>query len=245
MGLLAATVAGRLPAQGPAPIIDTIVIVNQNIFDEDLAELRISRGASSFIRPRVGYPSRSDQPTNTWIGARRGATRAPESQRVPAGAGGHGVRPSALRVRTEDGAPTPQLTSPRRPEHYGQLGIQEEKPPRHGHIALYAQTPDRSYGQIVYLNPHLSASGRGWRSVINRLTGTTLRGAWAFLSADRRQAAVGPAVKRSGAQDASWPFHRSACAPVRVPAGWRSRPTVTQPAALDVARGGAGFTPLH
>ena len=44
MVLLVAGLASRLPGQAAAPIIDTIVVINHNIFDEN--ELPALRGGS-------------------------------------------------------------------------------------------------------------------------------------------------------------------------------------------------------
>jgi hypothetical protein len=88
--LLAAAGAGRLHAQDPAaPIIDTIVVTNQNIFDEkDLAELPyIARAAN------LGHHSAQQQQAFDLIAERtpdgrvRQSGAPSEPQCIPAGAG--------------------------------------------------------------------------------------------------------------------------------------------------------------
>ena len=178
MGLLAAAVAGRLPAQGPAPIVDTIVIVNQNIFDEkDLAELPyLARAANSLHIKTNASVIRRTLLINQ--GEQYDSARAVESERALRSLNVfRQVRVDtvrvqsrlALRVRTEDGWSTkPQLNfSSSAGSITWQLGIQEENllGTATSLTALYTQTPDRKYGQIVYLNPHFI--GRRTRLALN------------------------------------------------------------------------------
>ena len=169
MGLLAAAtaVAERLPAQGPAPIVDTIVIVNQNIFDEkDLAELPyLARAANALHIKTNASVIRRTLLINQ--GEPYDSARAAESERALRSLNVfRQVRVDtvrvhsrlALRVRTEDGWSTkPQLNfSSSAGSITWQLGIQEENllGTATSLTALYTQTPDRKSGQFVYLNPH-------------------------------------------------------------------------------------------
>jgi hypothetical protein len=177
--LLTAAGAGRLHAQDPAaPIIDTIVVINQNIFDEkDLADLPyIARAANALhIKTHAAVIRRTlflnqGEPFDSARAAE--SERALRSLNVFRQVRVDTVRVHnrlALRVRTEDGWSTkPQLNfSSSAGSITWQLGIQEENllGTATSLTALYTKTPDRSLGQFTYLNPHFI--GRRPRLALN------------------------------------------------------------------------------
>ena len=151
-------------------MIDTIVVINQNIFDEkDLAELPyIARAANSLHVKTNASVIRRTLLLNQ--GEPYDSARAAESERALRNLNVFRlVRVDtvrlqgrlAVRVRTADGWSTkPQLNfSSSAGSITWQAGIQEENVigTATSLTALYTKTPDRSSGQIVYLNPHFIA----------------------------------------------------------------------------------------
>jgi hypothetical protein len=162
--------AGRLQAQAPAPIIDTIVVINQNIFDEkDLAQLPyLARAANALHIKTSASVIRRTLLLNP--GELYDSARAVESERALRSLNVfrevrvdtvHLNNRLALRVRTADGWSTkPQFNfSTSGGSITWQAGIQEENVigTATSLTALYTKTPDRSGGQVVYVNPHFIA----------------------------------------------------------------------------------------
>ena len=168
--LLVAGLASRLPAQTATPIIDTIVVVNHNIFDEnDLAALPyIARFANALhIKTHASVIRRTILLNQ---GDPYDSARAVESERALRSLNVfrqvrvdtvHLRDRLALRVQTEDGWSTkPQLNyATSAGSVTWQAGMQEENllGTATSLTALYSKTPDRSSGQFVYLNPHFIA----------------------------------------------------------------------------------------
>ena len=158
--------ASRLPAQ-TAPIIDTIVVINQNIFDDnDLQTLSyVARAANALhIKTQASVIRRTILFNQ---GEPYDSARAVESERALRGLNVfRQVRVDtvrvrnrlALRVQTEDGWSTrPQFNY----SSYGGsvtwgAGMQEANllGTATSLTAFFTKTPDRSLGQFVYLNPH-------------------------------------------------------------------------------------------
>jgi hypothetical protein len=168
--LLVASLASRLPAQAATPIIDTIVVVNHNIFDEnDLPALpHVARIANALHIKTHASVIRRTVLLNQ--GDPYDSARAVESERALRGLNVfrqvrvdtvHLGNRLALRVQTEDGWSTkPQLNySSSGGSVTWQGGMQEENllGTATSLTALYTKTPDRSWGQILYLNPHFIA----------------------------------------------------------------------------------------
>jgi hypothetical protein len=165
--LLVVGMAGRLPAQRLTPIIDTIVVINQNIFDDkDLVELPyVARLANalhiktqaSVIRRTVFFNQGDPYDSARVVESERALRSLHVFRQVQVDSVHLGKR-LALRVRTEDGWSTrPQLNY----SSYGgsvtwQAGLQEANllGTATSLTALFTKTPDRSLGQLVYLNPH-------------------------------------------------------------------------------------------
>jgi hypothetical protein len=162
--------ASRLPAQSPTPIIDTIVVINHNIFDENDLEtlpyvarianaLHIKTHASVIRRTLVlnqGDPYDSARAVESERALR--ALNVFRQVRVDTV---HVRNRLALRVQTEDGWSTkPQLNySSSAGSVTWQAGMQEENllGTATSLTALYTKTPDRSSAQFLYLNPHFIA----------------------------------------------------------------------------------------
>lgn len=162
--------ASWLPAQSPTPIIDTIVVVNHNIFDENDLEtlpyvarianaLHIKTHASVIRRTLVlnqGDPYDSARAVESERALR--ALNVFRQVRVDTV---HVRNRLALRVQTEDGWSTkPQLNySSSAGSVTWQAGMQEENllGTATSLTALYTKTPDRSSAQFLYLNPHFIA----------------------------------------------------------------------------------------
>jgi hypothetical protein len=168
--LLVAGLARRLPAQTTAPIIDTIVVINHNIFDEnDLAALPyIARIANSVHIKTHGSVIRRTILLNQ--GEPFDSARAVESERALRSLNVfrqvrvdtlHLRNRLALRVQTEDGWSTkPQLNySSSAGSVTWQAGMEEENllGTATSLTGLYTKTPDRSSAQFLYLNPHFIA----------------------------------------------------------------------------------------
>ena len=163
-------IVGRLPAQTAAPIIDTVVVINNNIFDEnDLAALPyVARFANALhIKTHASVIRRTILLNQ---GEPYDSARAVESERALRNLNVfRQVRVDtvrlhnrlALRVRTEDGWSTkPQLNfSSSAGSVTLQAGVQEENVlgTATSLTALYTKAPDRSSGQFVYFNPHFIA----------------------------------------------------------------------------------------
>ena len=193
--------AGRLQAQAPAPIIDTIVVINQNIFDEkDLAQLPyLARAANALHIKTSASVIRRTLLLNP--GELYDSARAVESERALRSLNVfrevrvdtvHLNNRLALRVRTADGWSTkPQFNfSTSGGSITWQAGIQEENVigTATSLTALYTKTPDRSGGQVCASTPTSSLDGRGWRSATRgSLTGHPGRGAWVCPSTRQRQ----------------------------------------------------------
>lgn len=168
--LLVAGLASRLPAQAATPIIDTIVVVNHNIFDEhDLPALpHVARFANALhIKTHASVIRRTILLNQ---GDPYDSARAVESERALRGLNVfrqvrvdtvHLGDRLALRVETEDGWSTkPQLNySSAGGSVTWQAGMEEENVlgTATSLTALYTRTPDRSWGQFLYLNPHFIA----------------------------------------------------------------------------------------
>ena len=162
--------ASRLRAQAAAPIIDTILVINHNIFEEhDLAALpEVARIANALHIKTHAAVIRRTLLINQ--GEPYDSARAVESERALRGLSVFrqvrvdtvhlGTR-LALRVQTEDGWSTkPQLNySSSGGSVTWQGGMQEENllGTATSLTALYTKTPDRNWGQILYLNPHFIA----------------------------------------------------------------------------------------
>ena len=165
--LLVTGPASRLPAQAATPIIDTIVVINHNIFDEyDVAALPyVARFANALhIKTHASVIRRTILLNQ---GEPYDSARAVESERALRGLDVfrqvrvdtvHLRNRLALRVRTEDGWSTkPQLNyASSAGSVTWQAGMQEENllGTATSLTALYTKTPDRSSGQLLYLNPH-------------------------------------------------------------------------------------------
>ena len=168
--LFAVGLPSRLPAQAAAPIIDTIVVVNNNIFDEkDLDALPyIARIANALhIKTHASVVRRTILLNQ---GDPFDSARAVESERALRSLNVfrdvhvdtmHLRDRLALRIRTEDGWSTkPQLNfSTSGGSVSWQAGLQEENllGTATSLTALYSKTPDRTFGQFFYLNPHFIA----------------------------------------------------------------------------------------
>jgi len=165
-----AGLASRLPAQTVTPIIDTIVVVNHNVFDEnDLTPLPyVARIANALhIKTHTSVIRRTLLLNQ---GDPYDSARAVESERALRSLNVfRQVRVDtvrlhdrlALRVQTEDGWSTkPQLNySSSAGSVTWQAGMEEENVlgTATSLTALYTKTPDRSWGQFLYLNPHFIA----------------------------------------------------------------------------------------
>jgi Outer membrane protein/protective antigen OMA87 len=168
--LLVAGLAGRLPAQTATPVIDTIVVINQNIFDEkDLQALPyVARVANALhIKTQASVIRRTILFNQ---GEPYDSARAVESERALRGLyvfrqvrvdTVHLRNRLALEVHTEDGWSTkPQLNySSSGGSVTWQAGMGEDNVlgTATSLTALYTKTPDRSSGEFVYLNPHFVA----------------------------------------------------------------------------------------
>ena len=168
--LLVAGATSRIAAQVPAPIIDTIVIFNHNIFDEnDLAVLPyIARIANA-----IHFKTHASVIRRTLLlnqGEPYDSARAVESERALRNLNVfrqvridtvHVRNRLVLRVQTEDGWSTkPQFNyASSAGSVTWQAGMQEENllGTATSLTALYTKTPDRNSGQFVYLNPHFIA----------------------------------------------------------------------------------------
>ena len=170
MLLLAAGLASRLPAQTATPVIDTIVIINHNIFDENDQE---TLPAIARIANAVHIKTRASVIRRTLLlnqGDLYDSARAVENERALRNLSVfrqvridtvHLRNRLALRVQTEDGWSTrPQLNySSSAGSVTWQAGMQEENllGTATSLTALYTKTPDRSSAQFLYLNPHFIA----------------------------------------------------------------------------------------
>src|SRR5882672_7028332 len=158
--LLVAGLASRLPAQTAAPVIDTIVVINQNIFDEhDLQALpfvaRIANALhiktqASVIRRTILFNQGDPYDSARAVESER-ALRALYVFRQVRVDTVHLRNRLALRVQTEDGWSTkPQLNySSSGGSVTWQAGLAEENVlgTATSLTALYSNTPDRSSGE--------------------------------------------------------------------------------------------------
>ena len=168
--LLAAGLVSRLPAQSTTLTIDTIVVMNGNIFDErDVVELPyIARAANALHIKTSASVIRRTLLLNQ--GDPYDSARVVESERALRGLGVfRDVRVDtvrvrtrlALRVQTADGWSTrPQLNySSYAGSVTWQVGMNEANllGTATSLTALYTKTPDRNWAQFVYQNPHFLA----------------------------------------------------------------------------------------
>jgi hypothetical protein len=168
--LLLAGAASALVAQTAAPIIDTIIVLNHNIFDDkDLATLPyVARLANAVHIKTHASVIRRTLVLNQ--GDPYDSARAVESERALRSLNVfrqvrvdtvHVRNRLALRVQTEDGWSTkPQLNyASSAGSVTWQVGMQEENllGTATSLTALFTKTPDRSSGQFLYLNPHFIA----------------------------------------------------------------------------------------
>jgi hypothetical protein len=169
-----ALLVGRPPqsliAQAPAPIIDTIVVLNHNIFDErDIETPSFLTRAANAVHVRT-----SARVIRRALLLNQGdpydSARAVESERalrslnvfrqVQVDTVHLGSR-LALRVQTADGWSTkPQFNfSTSGGSVTWQVGMEEENllGTATSLTAMYSKTPDRSSGRFLYVNPHFLA----------------------------------------------------------------------------------------
>ncbi len=194
MVVLAARPPGCLSAQAPAPIIDTVVIINRNIFDPGdptIGPLTPFANAANTLHVRT-HASVIRRMLFLNQGEPYDSARAVESERALRGLNvfrqvsidtSHVASRLALRVVTADGWSTkPQLNfSSAAGDVTWSGGLQEENllGTATSLTALHVKTPDRSWNSFAYLNPHFVGRRPRLFAIYQALSDGE-RGAWSL-----------------------------------------------------------------